>query len=254
MTWFPDIGVEPYFVSERVVIYCADSLKLLTLFPTGSVDHIITDPPYSEHVHSNHKTNDGTKGGADKDLGFAHIDSVTMRLVSEQMGRVVRKWNLAFCDVESSHLWRMALTQHLEYIRTGFWVKPNPTPQITGDRPGSGVEAIAIAHPKGRKVWNGGGRSNVWTHHVSNKRSGRVHPTEKPLPLMRELVENFTQEGDIILDPFAGAGTTARGALDMKRRAILIEIDEQWCAEAAARCGGPIPERNDGQVTLDWQV
>jgi site-specific DNA-methyltransferase (adenine-specific) len=248
---FPGIGIEPYFENEHAVIYCGDSLELLPLFADLSVDHVITDPPYSSHVHSNHKTNDGSEGGANKDLGFASITSETMTFVADQVGRLARRWSLVFSDVESTHLWREAVQQRLEYIRTGFWVKTNPTPQITGDRPGSSVEAITIAHPKGRKAWNSGGKGNVWTHPVSQKRQGRVHPTEKPLPLMAELVASFTSPGDIILDPFGGAGSTARAAVTLGRRVILIEMNEQWCAEAASRMGGQIPDRGN-QSALVW--
>lgn len=65
--------------------------------------------------------------------------------------------------------------------------------------------------------------------------SDRSHPTQKPLPLMRELVSLFTDPGETILDPFMGSGTTLRAAKDLGRKAIGIELEEKWCEVAARR-------------------
>lgn len=62
-----------------------------------------------------------------------------------------------------------------------------------------------------------------------------MHPTQKPLALLRELVSLFTDPGDLILDPFMGSGTTLRAAKDLGRRAIGIELEEKWCEVAAKR-------------------
>ena len=62
----------------------------------------------------------------------------------------------------------------------------------------------------------------------------RVHPTEKPVPVMRRLIDEV--EGAMVMDPFMGSGTTLRAAKDLNRRAIGIEIDERYCEIAARRC------------------
>ena len=56
----------------------------------------------------------------------------------------------------------------------------------------------------------------------------REHPTQKPVALMRALIERYTDPGDLVLDPYCGSGTTLRAALDCGRRAIGIEIDPQY--------------------------
>lgn len=85
--------------------------------------------------------------------------------------------------------------------------------------------------------WNGGGSAAVWTHHVVNGASmdRPDHPCPKPLPLMRELVELFTDPGETILDPFAGSGTTLVAAKQLGRKAIGIELNEEWCQVAVDR-------------------
>ncbi|HEX4936591.1 MAG TPA: DNA methyltransferase, partial [Gemmatimonadaceae bacterium] len=91
-----------------------------------------------------------------------------------------------------------------------MWVKPWAAPQFTGDRPGTGAEGIAIAHRDGRKHWNGGGAVALWSHGFATDEVGvlRVHETQKPLRLMRQLVRLFSDPGEVILDPHAGSGTT----------------------------------------------
>jgi site-specific DNA-methyltransferase (adenine-specific) len=134
-------------------------------------------------------------------------------------------------------LWRESLESHgLEYIRTGAWIKHAAPPQFTGDRPATGFELITIAHPFGKKKWNGGGSPGVWTHQIiCGETPERVHSTQKPLSLMLNLVSLFSDADESILDPFMGSGTTLRAAKDLGRRAIGIEIDERYCEIAAKR-------------------
>jgi hypothetical protein len=88
-------------------------------------------------------------------------------------------------------------------------------------------------HPVGRKVWNGGGRAAIWRHLV--ERGEKEHPTQKPVTLMHELVELFTQPEHVILDPFMGSGTTGVAALRTGRAFIGIERDERYFEIACSR-------------------
>ena len=116
-------------------------------------------------------------------------------------------------------------------MRLGVWLKPDGAPQFTGDRPGTGWEAVAFLHRDGARLrWSGKGRHGVWTH---NKVNG-AHPTTKPLPLVQDWVRLFS-DGGTILDPFAGSGTTLVAAKRLGRKAIGIEIEEKYCAIAARR-------------------
>ena len=241
----------PYYDEDGVTIYHANCLDVLPTLP--AVDHVITDPPYSEHVHGKSR-----RGGASapqlngsgkpvaasfarvKEFGFPSLDADTMRLAALQIYRTSRRWALVFSDVESSHIWREALTEpdRLDYVRTGAWVKIGATPQFTGDRPAVGFEAITICHPKGRKRWNGGGSHAVWQVPIVLNRGGndpRLHTTQKPEALMMSLVSLFTDEGETILDPFMGSGTTLVAAKRLGRKAIGIEMNEAYCEVAAKR-------------------
>jgi len=116
-------------------------------------------------------------------------------------------------------------------VRLGIWHKPNGAPQFTGDRPGVGWEAIAILHREGRKHWNGGGHHAVW---VCNVEHGK-HPTQKPLKLLADWVMKFTDEGETVLDPFMGSGTTGLACMKLGRKFIGIEKRPDYFALACRR-------------------
>lgn len=62
----------------------------------------------------------------------------------------------------------------------------------------------------------------------SDKKTKRIHPTQKPLPLFRTIIEKYTKPNDIVLDPFSGSGTTACACYELKRRFICIEKDFEY--------------------------
>ena len=239
---------KPYYSDEAVTLYhgrCEDVLPTL-----GEVAHVITDPPYSEHVHGAARSsrmqsaNDrGGKYGSDVrrnvDLGFDHLTPELREFCAAQFARLARRWVLVFSDVESGHLWQRDLEgSGLDYVRTGAWVKVGSTPQFSGDRPATGHESIVICHPKGRKRWNGGGKHALWSVPIvlnRGKAEERVHTTQKPDALMRALVDQFTDPGEVVLDPFAGSGTTLVAAHYLGRRAIGVEQRERYCEETAKR-------------------
>ena len=63
----------------------------------------------------------------------------------------------------------------------------------------------------------------------------RVHPTQKPIALMEQIIECFTKPGDLILDPYMGAGSTLIAAVNLGRRAIGVELSPDYCEIAKGR-------------------
>jgi DNA modification methylase len=233
--------VTPYYDEGGVVIYHADCRDVLPAL--AAVDHLICDPPYSSHTHAKQwigaaLTSDGKPRVSTKHkaLGFDSLTPDVQAFLCAEARRLVKRWTLAFCDLESIFEWRlMALTFGLDYVRACIWDKVDSAPQFTGDRPASAAEGIVVAHARGAKNWNGGGGRNVFRHAVNAEKGGKPHPTTKPEPLIAELVGLFTDPGDLILDPFAGSGTTAVAAKKLGRRCILIEREEKYCEIAARR-------------------
>jgi DNA modification methylase len=106
-------------------------------------------------------------------------------------------------------------------------------PQMSGDRPSVGFEPCTIAHAQGPMRWNGGGRQALWTYNTAKGYNRPDHPCPKPEALMSHLVTDFTDDGDTILDPFMGSGTTLVAAKRLGRKAIGIELEEKYCEIAA---------------------
>ena len=109
-------------------------------------------------------------------------------------------------------------------------------PRMDGSRPAYGTEAICVAHaPReaGRTRWNGGGKPAVYPFPVQEP--CREHPTQKPLALMEALIRDFTDPGDLVVDPFAGAGTTLVAARRLGRRALGWERSPAYFSIAERR-------------------
>lgn len=237
----------------RWAVIEGDNTEILPTLPAKCADHVITDPPYSEHVHAVGRIQNRYRGGDDS-FGFDSL-SADLRLTSSaNFGRICARWCLIFSDMEGAHGWAEDLRAcGIDPLRRGVWVKPDAMPQLTGDRPANGCESIVIAHRKGKKRWNGGGLPAVWTHCIA--RTDRVHTTQKPVDLMCALVSQFTDPDDLILDPFCGSGTTGVACLRLGRRFIGIERLPQYAAIACERLnaesqGLSLRDARAGQTSL----
>lgn len=249
--------------TRRWCVITGDAFSALASLADGAVDHVITDPPYTDRTSKNARTApDGSNGSALGDakafIGFAGITDESTTTLALEAARVARRWVLAFCALEQIGLW--AAADPKAWIRATTWHRTNSAPQFTGDRPGQAHEGIAILHRKGRKKWNRGGTCWAPTgptiNAVSDKNRGHLdHPTPKPEWLMIDAVKSFCDAGDVIFDPFAGSGTTGVAALRMGCRAILVERDHGYadlCRErmAAEEAGHSIASARAGQMTM----
>lgn len=230
------------------MITCGDNAELFADFDDASVDHVVTDPPYGDQTHNKQRRRfimrEGVRGkdcNANRinELGFEPITADHVGLCAREFARVCRRWILVFTDDQTGQVWRDAFAAAgLENVRTMVWIKRGATPQFTGDRPAQGHELIIVAHPKGKKRWNGGGKHGVYEVPIVLNRdhgSKRLHTTQKPLVLMEALVRDFTDPGDTIFDPFCGSGTTLVAARRLGREAIGIEKDRKYAAIAKQR-------------------
>jgi site-specific DNA-methyltransferase (adenine-specific) len=217
---------------------CGDCLDPETgLTSLDAVDHVITDPPYETEAHTKQRRVKRAGGVAVvESLGFDQITEPQRSSLGAILSRLTARWALVFCQVEASQAWALSLDP-LRYTRTMVWIKPDGQPQLTGDRPGMGYESIVVAHNGTGSRWNAGGRVGVY---ICNKNAGKlegrsVHPTQKPLPLIEDLIRDFTDPTELICDPFAGSGTTGVAAIRLGRRFIGWEKDPEFFAVAVKR-------------------
>jgi len=217
---------DPIYQKDGIGIYCADFFAICE--DLEKVDHVITDPPYDRTTH----TGATTKTGRLKEFGIEFDPIDEPGGLAKALINKARFWVLMFCPVES--LGKIQGENYQNYVRGGIWDRITNTPQLSGDRPAQAVEGIAILHAKRKNMeWNGGGKAAIWRWMV--ERNKKQHPTQKPLSLMRELIEQFTNPGETILDPFCGSGSTLRAAMDCGRKAIGVDVNIDYCNVAISR-------------------
>jgi hypothetical protein len=234
---------------SKQAILCGDFLKLAPRLAKFSDFALISDPPFSPHVHA-HATSCGTGdnskirtaggyvGARHNDFGFAPL-SGELRAAIAELGRRAQ-WIVLFSDVEGGQAWREALPR---YIRTIPWIRWS-MPQLSGDRPPQGCEyliqgagddaaeldvagaaeiLLARGSAGGRLKYNGPG---YLTHYNETCQRGKnKHKTAKPLDLCCHLVEHYSQPSQLVIDPCAGRGAIGLACKLLKRDYIGIEID-----------------------------
>lgn len=243
---------------KRWAVVCADNSVVLPMLPEKSVAHVVTDPPYEAEAHTLARRQRSAGVVDVLAIEFAPIGSKERAAVAREIVRLSAGWALAFCQVEAIAAWRESFTAAgAKWVRGQAWVKPDSAPQFTGDRPAQGYECIATAWAGvGRMAWNGGGKRGVYIHEIGTHGGEKnPHPTTKPLPLMLELAELFTDPDELVLDPFAGSGTTGVACLRLGRRFIGIERDTKYATVARERLqaeerGQSLREFRAGQQSL----
>lgn len=225
-------GHSPEVLAEGVATFCRDFREV----DFGEIAHVITDPPYEQRSHDatgSIRRSDGNSNPLP--LSFSGVDDIRSALVS--LAKSASGWGMFFCTTEGVALWRDEIElQGLKYKTPCIWIKPDAMPKFNGQGPSHGHECIVTAWcGAGFSRWNGGGRRGVFTHFVNpSDRDGR-HQTEKPLSLMMELIQLFTNPGDIVCDPCMGSGSTGIACIKLGRKFVGAEINPDYYAIAKER-------------------
>lgn len=215
-----------------------DAIKCLADLEDNSIDCIITDPPYP--------VIGGGSGGNDSSSSSARPTGI----LAKNDGKIFAHNNLEIKDwiyecyrvlKSETHLYVMTnflnLQNYMQEIqKAGFelhnlliWEKNNATPNRWYMK---NCEYIIFARKGAAKAINNCGTKTVMQ--FANVRN-RIHPTEKPVELLKTLIENSSKPGDIILDPFGGSFSTALASLMTGRKAISFEIDSELFEKGKAR-------------------
>ena len=251
-----------FYADDQVTLHCGDARRMNEIAP-DSTDLIITSPPYWSIKNYRHRSQIGLGQSYEE-----YLDQIG--IVGTEMARVLRPGRF-LCWVIGTHISDGEL-KHIpaESIRifaaVGFvlrkefiWAKPKGTQglwqrgttQFLKDKPYPGQANINIQHesilifqkpgdfPANQEyrldeafiksvAWS------VWELPVSRVKG---HPAPFPLELPARLIRLFSNPGDLVLDPFAGTGTTLIAAGQLGRRAIGYDVSEEFCELAAALLG-----------------
>lgn len=213
-------------MSEQKIVQ-GDCLDVMKTFPDKSFDLVLTDPPYGMDYQSSRRTDKYEKIAGDVSLEWLKPFLLQAYRVLKENTHIY-----LFCnDYAISDFRRELEVAGFTPKRTLVWVKNNHT---SGDLEGdyaNKTEFVVFGH-KGRRELNGSRDTNV----VHAKRvETAFHPTQKPSDLMQYFIGKSSNEGDTVLDPFAGSGSTLVAAKYLNRKSVGIELSEQYCEIARKR-------------------
>lgn len=230
----------PYYEDETVTLYCGDAIEVMDAMPDRSVDAVLTDPPYSsggrletsrakqKHMIRSVTDEQWIRGDGMSTQGFLWF----MRLAGAQWRRVLTSGGhaLAFAD------WRMA--PNLAAALESADLRQHPTVVWNKTYFGMGhvfrnqyelIVDVTAGNPRPPQ------RRDVGNVIDCAPFRSKLHPTEKPRHLLRTLLSVVAGPDQVVLDPFAGSGSTLLAARDLGIRSIGIEIDERYCEVIAER-------------------
>ena len=216
-------------------LWLGDCLELMRSIPDGSVDCIVSDPPY--RTISGGTESDHAKGWnssvlhANNGKIFKHND-VKLSEYLPILFRILKPGS--HCYLMTNNLNLRELLNVAENVGFGFhnlliWLKNNATANRWYMK---NTEYTVFLYKKPANRINNAGSKQVFQ--FDNPRN-KLHPTEKPIELMRHYIENSSQSGELILDPFSGSGTTAVAAQAADRRWLCIEKDPAYYYASCGR-------------------
>ena len=226
-------------------ITLGDSYKLIKNIPDKSVDLVIIDPPYLfDNFGGGCFGNERKKNRKEIEMirhGFDYI-------IIQELKRVMKKTNIyIFCSkAQLRDYFNLFAEENIDLL---VWHKTNPIPAIANNYL-SDLEYCFFAREKGVEVHCNYESSSKLYESAMNKKDKEKykHPTIKPLPLIKKLIINSSNKGDIVLDCFSGSGTTCAAAKELGRQFIGIEIDEEYHKISIDRINGILA---NGQMSFD---
>jgi site-specific DNA-methyltransferase (adenine-specific) len=240
-------NASPLQVLENRVLF-GDCLEHLRGIPDGSVDLVLTDPPYGL-TSTTTITRRGGKFGCSTDVQtkFSWDHIVDYMWVAECF-RVLRAAGvfISFYDRERIYEVIQAAKASGGIVKDiGAWHKTNPVPQVRKVKWASALELFAIlvkGSDRHTFNWQNGYHHNVIVAPICAGKERTQHPTQKPLSVILPMLRYWSNPCDLVLDPFAGSGTTAVAAKALNRRYIAIDSDPlsvAICRERLTRTASP---------------
>lgn len=213
----------------------------------NACDSVICDPPYTSRVMIGYRSGSMVARGesvSKKGKPTITYDAVDAAMLDELAGfitRVAKQWAVCFND----HIgWRWLSDAFAPRGWYGFapviWVRPNGPARFQADGPTDSCEYVYVARPR-RMPDDARSRPGHYLENISNHgfksdaAPKKVVVGQKPIPLMRSLIRDYSRAGDLIVDPFGGGFTTAIACALEGRRCISCEMDPATFAKAVMR-------------------
>ncbi|MGC8979571.1 DNA-methyltransferase, partial [Caldisericum sp.] len=233
-----------------------DAFKVLKKIESEVFDMVFIDPPYFLQLPNKELRRwtvktvvEGVNDEWDKFSSFQEYDGFIAKLLSE-VKRVMKPTATIWVIATYHSIFRIGkIMQDLGYwiLNDVIWVKTNPMPNWLGVRFTNATETLIWAvkdkNVKGytfnkefaKRFGIGKVGANVWVlpicwgdERIKDENGKKLHSTQKPVELLKRVILTSTKEGDLVLDPVAGSGTTGYVAQALKRNFVMIEINPKY--------------------------
>jgi site-specific DNA-methyltransferase (adenine-specific) len=217
----------------------------------GEVQAVITDPPYGARTHQGHE--DGAKQRrqitgqeSSRVLGYASLDEAGVQEIVRTLG----PHNTGWWAVQTSH--DLIPAWESEFWGLGLYCfSPVPVhqfrPRLLGDGPSSFGQYLVVARPRNAKYGQGWGCLDASYEAPVVRNAGIVGA--KPVSLMQQIVRDYSRPGDVVLDPFAGVGSTLIAAQSLARSSIGFEVDSATYEICRENCEKPVVAARHAHLT-----
>lgn len=223
-------------------IHEGDAVEHLAKLPSDSVDVICTDPPYNLGSYSTGNISLPWRKTLNNDIAAWDQGNVDPTTVAHHFERVLKPTGNLFIFTSYNLIgtWHTLLDPLYDTFQFAVWHKTNPPPKVYRAGFLNSCELIVCAWNKGH-TWNFGKQSDMHNFFEGPICSGHErlknphHPTQKPVAVLKWLLELSTQPGAVVLDPFAGVASTGVAALSLGLRFIGVEREPEYCKASVSR-------------------
>jgi len=235
-----------------------DALEILKQIPNDSIDLIVTDPPYfisqeGNNISRRNLSSKTHKRNSDIKLDFGewdHFDDdkAFLEFTENWFKECVRilkpkSWIYIFFDRKKVGYFDLLLAPKYNITSKAMfvWAKTNPTPSFRKVSWVSATEFVWVGSKGESKIKNFLTQPEMYNYALTPNKSsyGKTeHPTEKPESVIEKFIKTSSLEGDIVLDPFVGSGTTAVVCKKLNRKYIGIEISPEYAEISNNRLAG----------------
>ncbi len=224
------------------LLSCGDSRKLIKTIPDNSIDLLFTDPPYNIAKYSTGNINLPGRTPMNNDLAEWDLVNFNPKEWTEDFLRVLKPSGNLFIFTSYNQIgeWHKELDVKFDTSQFMIWHKTNPAPKIFKSGFLNSCEMIFCCWNKGHK-WNFKSQKEMHNFIESpicmnpERVKDPKHPTQKPLKVLKKIIEIASDENDVVFDPFMGVGSIGVAARELNRKFIGFELDSNYFKSAKKR-------------------
>ena len=216
-----------------------DCYSLLKKIPKQSVDLILTDPPYNLNAYSTGNLKCHWRTDFNNDIASWDKEKLNVNHLKKEFKRILAPTGNIFIFTTYNLLgeFHKKFDPIFDTFQIMVWHKTNPPPKLRKTSFLNSCELICCLWNKGH-TWNFSSQSKMHNFFESPICMGKErlkHPTQKPLKLLKHIVEIASKKGDMVLDPFMGVGSSGAASLELERKFTGFEVDQKYFRMAKKR-------------------